>query len=136
MGKLYILVLLVLFTVLNYSAGYAQGASDSTTFILASRKVCVGDTIDIPVRAVHFRRVAGFQFAVSWARGQFRFLGVSNSIFPTSEFDFEAPASNTRVNFAWFKADGTSASLSDSTQIFVLRLVALQPGNPATLGFV
>ncbi|AEE49108.1 gliding motility-associated C-terminal domain-containing protein [Haliscomenobacter hydrossis] len=136
MGKLYILALLVLFILLNYSAGYAQGASDSTTFILTSRKVCVGDTIDIPVRAVHFRRVAGFQFAVSWASGQFRFLSVRNSIFPSGEFDFEAPASRTRVNFAWFKSDGTSTTLADTTQIFILRLVALQPGNPATLGFV
>lgn len=136
MGKLYILTLLVLFTLLNYSAAYAQGAADSTTFILASRKVCVGDTIDIPVRTVHFRRVAGFQFAVSWASGQFRFLGVSNSIFPRTEFDFAAPASGTRVNFAWFKADGTATTLPDTTQIFILRLVALQAGNPATLGFV
>ena len=136
MGKLYILTLLVLATLLNHSTGYAQGAIDSTTFILTSRKVCVGDTIDIPVRAVHFRRVAGFQFAISWARGQFRFLGVSNSIFPGNEFDFEAPSSGTRVNFAWFKADGTSSTLPDSTRIFVVRLVALQPGNPATLGFV
>jgi gliding motility-associated-like protein len=136
MGKLYYSALLLLGFCFGTYAVCAQGASDSTTFILSSRKVCVGDTIDIPVRTAHFRRVAGFQFAVSWARGQFRFLGVRNSIFPNSEFDFEAPASGTRVNFAWFKADGTSISLTDTTQIFIIRLVALQPGNPATLGFV
>lgn len=136
MGKLYFLALVVCFVLLNHRAGYAQGAADSTTFILTSRKVCVGDTIDIPVRTVHFRRVAGFQFAISWARGQFRFLSVSNSIFPRNEFDFEAPPSGTRVNFAWFKADGTSSTLPDTTRIFVLRVVALQPGNPANFGFV
>lgn len=136
MGKLYTPALLVLFLLLTYTVSYTQGASDFTTFLLTSRKVCVGDTIDIPVRAVHFRRVAGFQFAISWTRGQFRFLSVSNSIFPRTEFDFEAPPSGTRVNFAWSKADGTSTTLPDTTRIFILRLVALQPGNPSSLGFV
>jgi hypothetical protein len=78
----------------GHSAGHAQGAADSTTFILTSRKVCVGDTIEIPVRTTHFTRVAGFQFAISWGTGQFRFLGVNNSIFPNSEFDFEAPSTD------------------------------------------
>lgn len=136
MGKLHILALLVLAILLNHSAGYAQGGRDSTTFILTSRKVCVGDTIEIPVRTVRFTRVAGFQFAISWGTGQFRFLGVNNSIFPNSEFDFEAPPLGARVNFAWFKSDGTFSTLPDTTQIFVIRLVALQPVNPATLGFV
>lgn len=136
MGKLYVLALVVLFLLLTHTVSYTQGASDSTTFLLTSRKVCVGDTIDIPVRAVRFRRVAGFQFAISWTRGQFRFLGVSNSIFSGNEFDFEAPPSGTRVNFAWFKADGTSSNLPDTTRIFTLRLVALQPANPSSLGFV
>ena len=136
MGKLYFIALVILCTAFGHSTCYAQGAIDSTTFILTSRKVCVGDTIEIPVRTVHFRRVAGFQFAISWAPGQFRFLGISNSIFPRTEFDFAAPASGTRVNVAWFKSDGTFSTLPDTTRIFVLRLVALQPGNPASLGFV
>jgi gliding motility-associated-like protein len=136
MWKIYAIAFLAMFLGFGHHTAFAQGASDSTSFILTSRKVCVGDTIDIPVRTVHFKRVAGFQFAVSWAKGQFRFLNILNNVFPNTEFDFEAPVTGTRVNVAWFKADGTFSSLPDTTQIFIIRLIAQQPGNPTTLGFV
>ena len=105
-----------------------------TEFIIGSASNITSTVIQVPVKAINFKQISGWQGSINWDDSKINYLGISN-IDPTLkglQYANSSVGGSGRLSFMWIDSALGNQTIADSSVLFYISFKVVYSGTGNT----